>query len=242
MFINSLKPAKLLLSNGRVFNGYSFGLVGETIGEVCFNTGMTGYQEILTDPSYCGQLITMTYPHIGNYGINSLDVESDKIQASGLIVKECSTFPSNYRSEGNLDDYLKQSRIVGIQGIDTRALVRCIRDEGAMNGIISSENQNDEFLYFDTDDTLIAEPILYPGDASFTLEGGHTYEILEDDLELTGISLVMEATGDLGIMYPLTIGFDESATDGYDEGIDFYAPPAPPQPSFDAALFWNGDR
>jgi len=130
--------AKLVLDNGRVFSGYALGYTGITIGEVCFNTGMTGYQEILTDPSYNGQLITMTYPHIGNYGINNEDVESKKIQASGFIVKDGSSPPSNYRSQGSIENYLKNNEIVGIQGIDTRSLVRCIRNEGAMNGIISS--------------------------------------------------------------------------------------------------------
>ena len=92
------KKAKLILENGTVFNGIAMGHIGETIGEICFNTGMTGYQEILTDPSYCGQIINMTYPHIGNYGINLVqDVESEKIHASGFIVKECTDIPSNYR-------------------------------------------------------------------------------------------------------------------------------------------------
>ncbi len=138
MMINN-KPAKLLLENGRIFEGFSFGFSGTSLGEVCFNTGMTGYQEILTDPSYCGQLITMTYPHIGNYGINSEDIESSKIQASGFIVRDGSSSFSNYRAEDSLDGYLRKNKIVGIQGIDTRALVRCIRNEGAMNGIISSK-------------------------------------------------------------------------------------------------------
>ena len=142
--------AKLILENGRVYPGYALGYIGTTIGEVCFNTGMTGYQEILTDPSYKGQLITMTYPHIGNYGINNDDVESSKIQASGFIVKDGSSPPSNFRSQDSLENYLQTNQIVGIQGIDTRSLVRCIRNEGAMNGIISSkfldEKEYERFL------------------------------------------------------------------------------------------------
>ena len=134
------KPAKLLLENGRVFKGYSFGFIGTTLGEVCFNTGMTGYQEILTDPSYCGQLITMTYPHIGNYGVNEEDIESNKIQCSGFIVKEETVIPSNFRATSSLGQYLSKNNIIGIQGIDTRAITRMIRDEGAMNAVISSEN------------------------------------------------------------------------------------------------------
>ena len=136
--INTNKPVKLVLENGTVFPGVSFGAEGETIGEVCFNTGMTGYQEILTDPSYCGQLITMTYPHIGNYGVNPEDVESNKVQAAGFVVREENVVPSNFRSTQSLGDYLREQKIVGIQEIDTRMLTRIIRDEGAMNGIISS--------------------------------------------------------------------------------------------------------
>jgi carbamoyl-phosphate synthase small subunit len=130
--------AILLLNDGRLFEGKQLGYSGETTGEVCFNTGMTGYQEILTDPSYCSQIITMTSPHIGNYGINEEDIESDKIQVSGFVVKEESLIASNWRSKVSLNDYLKNNKIVGIQDIDTRALTRHIRDHGAMNGIISA--------------------------------------------------------------------------------------------------------
>ncbi len=132
--------AKILLENGVFLEGQSLGYIGTTGGELCFNTGMTGYQEIITDPSYSGQIINMTYPHIGNYGINSEDIESNKIQCSGLIVKQASEFPSNYRSKLSIDDYLNQNKVVGIQDIDTRMITRIIRDEGAMNAIISSEN------------------------------------------------------------------------------------------------------
>ena len=140
------KIAYLVLENGIVFKGIAFGSEGETTGEVCFNTGMTGYQEILTDPSYNGQLITMTYPHIGNYGVNSEDVESSKIYASGLIVREENVIPSNFRSSQSLGDYLRGQNIVGIQGVDTRMLTRIIRDEGAMNGIISTTDLDEDSL------------------------------------------------------------------------------------------------
>ena len=140
------KTAKLVLENGIVFVGSPFGTEGETIGEVCFNTGMTGYQEILTDPSYCGQLVTMTYPHIGSYGTNIEDVESAKIQVAGFIVREENIVPSNYRSTKSLGDYLRSQEIVGIQGIDTRMLTRIIRDEGAMNGIISTKDMDETSL------------------------------------------------------------------------------------------------
>ena len=144
--ININKPAKLVLENGTVFSGVSFGAEAETIGEVCFNTGMTGYQEILTDPSYCGQLITMTYPHIGNYGVNPDDVESNKVQAAGFIIREENVVPSNFRSTQSLGDYLKDQKVVGIQEIDTRMLTRIIRDEGSMNGIISSVDLDENSL------------------------------------------------------------------------------------------------
>ena len=130
--------AILLLNDGRIFEGKQLGHSGETTGEVCFNTGMTGYQEILTDPSYCSQIVTMTSPHIGNYGINEEDIESDKIQVSGFVIKEESLIASNWRSTASLNDYLQNNKIVGIQDIDTRALTSHIRDQGAMNGIIST--------------------------------------------------------------------------------------------------------
>ena len=130
--------AILLLDDGKLFNGIAFGAIGQSIGEVCFNTGMTGYQDILTDPSYAKQIVTMTAPHIGNYGVNAEDIESEKIQVSGFVIKEESLFPSSWRSEMSLGDYLKKQNIVGIKNIDTRSLTRHIRDNGAMNGIISS--------------------------------------------------------------------------------------------------------
>ena len=131
--------AILLLEDGTVFEGNSFGAKATRCGEVVFNTAMTGYQEILTDPSYHEQIVTMTYPLIGNYGTNSKDVESRKIFASGFVVKENCDYPSNWRSKKSLGDYLKASNVVGLEGIDTRALVKHIRTEGAMRGIISSE-------------------------------------------------------------------------------------------------------
>jgi carbamoyl-phosphate synthase small subunit len=133
-----IKPAVLLLKDRRMFQGFSFGSEGKTMGEVCFNTGMTGYQEILTDPSYRRQIVTMTVPHIGNYGVNPEDIESDRIQVAGFVVKEGTEVPSSWRANQSIGDYLKEQAIIGIQGIDTRALTRHIRDNGAMNGIIST--------------------------------------------------------------------------------------------------------
>ncbi|MDD5456034.1 MAG: glutamine-hydrolyzing carbamoyl-phosphate synthase small subunit [Candidatus Margulisbacteria bacterium] len=128
----------LVLEDGRYFEGSSFGATGEVIGEVVFNTCMSGYQEVLTDPSYKYQIVCMTYPLIGNYGVNKEDVESNGVQVSGFVVKEYSKSFSNYRADGNLDDYLKSQKVMGIQGIDTRALTSHIRDKGAMLGIIST--------------------------------------------------------------------------------------------------------
>lgn len=133
-----MKPAILALADGTVFEGYAFGADGECVGEVVFNTGMTGYQEVLTDPSYKGQIVCMTYPLIGNYGINPEDIESRRPFVEGFIVKEGSPYPSNWRKTQTLDAYLKEWGIVGIQGIDTRALTKHIRDHGAMEGVIST--------------------------------------------------------------------------------------------------------
>ncbi|MCD6394121.1 MAG: glutamine-hydrolyzing carbamoyl-phosphate synthase small subunit [Planctomycetes bacterium] len=130
--------AVLLLEDGTVFEGLSFGARGCRCGEVVFNTSMTGYQEILTDPSYHEQIVTMTYPLIGNYGTNLGDVESRRLFVSGFIVKENCAYPSNWRDELTLSDYLAANNIVGLEGIDTRKLVKHIRTEGAMRGIISS--------------------------------------------------------------------------------------------------------
>ncbi len=134
--------AKLVLEDGTIFSGYGFGAGGETFGEVVFNTSMAGYQEILTDPSYKGQIVTMTYPLIGNYGVNLEDVESTRPWVEGFIIKELSGIASNWRSKMSLDEYLKKYNIVGIQGIDTRVLTRHLRLKGAMKGVISTADSN----------------------------------------------------------------------------------------------------
>ncbi|MBA2379743.1 MAG: glutamine-hydrolyzing carbamoyl-phosphate synthase small subunit [Blastocatellia bacterium] len=136
--MNKAQKAVLVLEDGRTFEGASFGADGETFGEIVFNTSMTGYQEILTDPSYAGQIVCMTYPHIGNYGTNEIDVESRRPWAEGLVVREASRIASNWRSTASLQDYLTRNAIIGIEGLDTRALVRHIRDKGAMRAAIST--------------------------------------------------------------------------------------------------------
>ncbi len=130
--------ALLVLEDGRAFEGKAFGAGGETSGEVIFNTSMTGYQEILTDPSYKGQIVTMTYPLIGNYGVNEIDVESEAPQAEGFVVRELSSIASNFRSTESLHEYLRRHGIIGLEGIDTRALTRHIRLAGAMRGVMST--------------------------------------------------------------------------------------------------------
>lgn len=158
------KAAYLALENGMVFQGWAFGdTSAEATGEVVFNTAMTGYQEILTDPSYKGQIITFTYPHIGNYGVNSYDVESDQIQAEGLIVREYSRVYSNWRAERSLGDYLQEFGLIGIEGIDTRMLVRILRSEGAMRGIVSAQESNS--------DTLVARARALPSMSGLDLTG-----------------------------------------------------------------------
>ena len=140
------QPAKLALEDGTVFTGTSFGASGEVDGEVCFNTSMTGYQEILTDPSYRGQIVTMTYTEMGNYGVNREDVESARLHLAGFVVKQFAERPSNFRAEDSLEAYLKRYQIPGLAGIDTRALVRKLRTQGAMKGVLSSVDLDDASL------------------------------------------------------------------------------------------------
>jgi carbamoyl-phosphate synthase small subunit len=144
----------LVLEDGRAFNGASFGAEGETFGEMVFNTSMSGYQEILTDPSYAGQIVCMTYPLIGNYGVNEDDVESRRPWVEGFVVRESSRIASNWRSTETLDSYLKRNNIVGIEHIDTRALVRHIRDKGAMRAAVSSIDIDEKSLL----DKVLASP------------------------------------------------------------------------------------
>ncbi len=144
--MNLSKTAILALEDGRTFRGKAFGAEGETCGEMVFNTSMTGYQEILTDPSYAGQIVCMTYPLIGNYGVNEEDVESRQPWVEGFVVREASRIASNWRADETLDSYLKRHKIIGIEHIDTRALVRHIRDKGAMRAIISTRDLDEASL------------------------------------------------------------------------------------------------
>jgi carbamoyl-phosphate synthase small subunit len=138
--------AYLTLEDGKTFEGQLFGIKSDVIGEVVFNTSMTGYQEVLTDPSYCGQIVTMTYPLIGNYGVNDIDPESGKPQVGGFIVRELCMEPNNFFSEMGLDEYLVKNNISGISGIDTRELTRIVREEGVMRGILSENKPSDDVV------------------------------------------------------------------------------------------------
>lgn len=146
MSLVKAKPALLVLADGTIYQGRSFGATGTTFGEVVFNTGMTGYQEVLTDPSYRGQIVTFTYPELGNTGVTPEDEESGRPQVKGMIARNIAPRPSNWRSTQALPDYLKEHQVVGIYGIDTRDLTRRLRSSGAMNGAISSEILDPEEL------------------------------------------------------------------------------------------------
>ena len=147
--------AKLALEDGTVYTGRAFGAAGESAGEVVFNTSMTGYQEVLTDPSYTGQIVTMTYPLIGNYGTTPDDTESDRVRVAGFVVRGRRRVPSNFRSHRDLDGYLRAAGVTGIEGIDTRALVRRLRVRGAMNGVLSAQELDDA--------KLVAKAKAFPG-------------------------------------------------------------------------------
>ena len=136
--------AILALEDGRHFVGEAFGATGEQSGEICFNTSMTGYQEILTDPSYRGQIVTMTYPLIGNYGVNDIDTESNCPHVKGFVIEELCEEPSNWRSENSLQSYLKDNNIIGIQGIDTRSLTKHLRESGAMKALLTTQDISPE--------------------------------------------------------------------------------------------------
>ncbi len=152
-------PAILALEDGTIYRGYAFGCPGRTVGEVVFNTSMTGYQEILTDPSYHGQIVTMTYPHIGNYGVSVYDMESNRPFAKGFIVREFSRTASNHRSNQDLQSFMEQHQIVGIEGIDTRALTRRLRDGGVIKGVIYHGDADEEEVTALVDDAREHEDI-----------------------------------------------------------------------------------
>jgi carbamoyl-phosphate synthase small subunit len=174
-----MSKAILVLEDGRTFHGASFGADGETFGEMVFNTSMSGYQEILTDPSYAGQIVCMTYPLIGNYGANETDVESRKAWVEGFVVREASRIVSNWRSTESLDDYLKRNNIVGIEHIDTRALVRHIRDKGAMRSGISTVETDPKNLL----EKILASPEMVNRELASSVTAESTYVYASDGAE-----------------------------------------------------------
>ena len=167
----STAPAVLVLADGTVFEGLACGRRGSVVGEVVFNTGMTGYQEVMTDPSYSGQLVTFTYPELGNTGVNGEDQEADHPHARGLIARQLAPLPSNWRCSQTLPDWLDQHGVIGIHGIDTRALVRHLRDAGAMNGVISSDGRSPQALL----DVLKAAPSMQGLNLSDTVSTQEPY-------------------------------------------------------------------
>jgi len=151
--------SRLILEDGTVFEGKGFGVGGQTVGEVVFNTGMTGYQEVLTDPSYCGQIVTMTYPLIGNYGVNVDDIESSRPQVRGFVVKEQSLTPSNWRNAGTVNDYLARNGILGISGIDTRMLTKRIRVKGTMKAVLTTNDLSSEAIQSLMEQSLLIDQV-----------------------------------------------------------------------------------
>ncbi len=174
--MNLSKKAILVLEDGRTFRGESFGAEGETFGEMVFNTSMSGYQEILTDPSYAGQIVCMTYPLIGNYGVNEEDSESRRPWVEGFVVREASRIASNWRSTETLDSYLTRHKIVGIEHIDTRALVRHIRSKGAMRAAISSTDSDEKSLL----EKVLGSPEMKNRELASSVTADETYEFASE--------------------------------------------------------------
>jgi carbamoyl-phosphate synthase small subunit len=177
-------PAILALADGTIFKGISIGAAGHTTGEVVFNTSMTGYQEILTDPSYSRQIVTLTYPHIGNYGINTEDVEASKVHAAGLIIRDLPLVASNFRSHQSLSDYLKAENIVAIAGIDTRKLTRILREKGAQAGAIVTSVQGAEPSVQQAQELARSFPGLAGMDLAKVVTAPEVYEWTETEWEL----------------------------------------------------------
>ena len=179
MILMDRTKAILVLEEGRTFSGTSFGADGESFGEMVFNTSMSGYQEILTDPSYAGQIVCMTYPLIGNYGVNEDDVESRRPWVEGFVVREASRIPSNYRSSMSLQEYLVANNIIGIEQVDTRALVRHIRDKGAMRAGISTVEANPEALL----DRVLSSPEMAKRELASSVSAADSYDVGSDGEE-----------------------------------------------------------
>lgn len=227
-----MSKAYLILADGTVFEGTSIGTEGKTIGETVFTTGMTGYIETLTDPSYFGQIVTQTFPLIGNYGVESGDFESKKSWVRGYIVRELCDKPSNFRCEGDLDSFLREQNIVGITGIDTRKLTKILREAGVMNGMILSGDESEKLKT--ENGKLVAENSL--------LEEIRAYKI-ENAVESVQ-SLCNENDGDFKGQHPLGEGVAENANGGCSEGETSpkIADSSSPAPKFSVVLFDFGAK
>ena len=209
--LNKSIKAKLILENGKVFNGRAFGYIKETVGEVVFTTGMTGYQETLTDPSFAGQIVTMTYPLIGNYGINLEDMESRKPFLKGFVVREKCDMPNNWRCEMELDGFLKENKIIGIEGIDTRALTRVLRENGTMRGIITIREDLTESQIKQKFDTFsnknAVKEVTIP--EKYTINGNGTHLAVLDCGIKKGIIKELEKRGCKLSVFPAFATYDE---------------------------------
>ncbi len=201
---------KLILENGMTFEGTCFGKISDTVGEVVFNTGMTGYQEILTDPSYYGQIVTMTYPLIGNYGTNLDDFQSDSPKVRGFIVRELCKAPNNFRCEIDLDVYLQKNNIMGIEGIDTRQLTKIIRNSGTMKGIItvSELSSDDKENYFNSFDNNNAVDMVTAKEIKTVGEGGLRIGVLDFGIKTNILKSFAERGCSLTV-FPAHTGADE---------------------------------
>jgi carbamoyl-phosphate synthase small subunit len=228
----------LVLEDGAVFEGAAIGAPGTALGEVVFSTSMTGYQEMLTDPSYAGQLLTLTYPLIGNYGITELDLESRGVQVAGFIVKQMAEVPSNWRSEGDLQSFLASNNVVGIQGVDTRALTRRLRAQGVMMGVITTEFTADEALQklreapdYDQINFVrkVTTPEPYVWEPTGTRENGDTFEVCLIDC---GVKFnILRSLAEFGVrttVFPCTASAEE-VLERNPDGIAFSPGPGDPQ-------------
>lgn len=226
--------AFLILEDDTIYEGTAFGSLCDTIGEVVFNTGMTGYEEVLTDPSYCGQIVAMTYPLIGNYGVNDSDMESTKSHVKGFIVRELCIVPSNWASEGTLDNFLKKYNICGIEGIDTRALTRKIREAGTMRGMITMETPTKEDFAKIGCYTIDCPVKAVTCDEKYKIENNGSFNIAVIDYGLKKNILRSLSKRNLNItVYPSNVSAKEIMADNPD-GIMLTNGPGDPKDNFEA--------
>jgi carbamoyl-phosphate synthase small subunit len=202
--------AKLILENGMVFEGRAFGYLEETVGEVVFNTGMTGYQEVLTDPSYYGQIVTMTYPLVGNYGLNLEDNESNSPKVRGFIVREACDYPNNFRCEMKLEDYLRNNKITALEGIDTRALTKILRNSGTMKGMITLCEPTESYVKEKLEAFSNKEAVIkVTTEESYTLEGEGKHVAVLDFGIKTNILRSFQNRGCKLTVFPATVSYEE---------------------------------